>query len=530
MKVWSFFYLAIRLMADFLHPLKNLRNDIPASVVVFLVALPLCLGIALASGAPLFSGIIAGVVGGIVVASFSKSALSVSGPAAGLTTIVLAALQDLGSYEVFLVAVVLAGLIQVSLGFARAGTIGNYFPSSVIKGMLAAIGLILILKQIPHAVGYDADYIGDDNFSQADGRNTFTEIAHSLRAIQPGAALICAMALLVQYIWERPSLRKLQFTTIFPAPLIVVILAVIANELYAIYLPDFRIQPEHLVALPVAENASAFFRQFILPDFSAVLNPNVWVVAVTLAIVASLESLLSIDAIDKLDPYKRLTPLNHELKAQGIGNMLSGLIGGLPITSVIVRSSANVNAGGKTKSSAIIHGMLLLSTVILIPAWLNQIPLAALAGILLMVGWKLAKPSLMIEMFRKGWGQFAPFSITILAILFTNLLQGIFVGLGIGLIFVLRTNFHRALFSVKEGNNYLVRLTKDVSFLNKALLRNTLREIPDNSHVVIDGTRSTFIDHDVLETINDFRQSAMSRNITVELNQSVSASNPLFKP
>lgn len=512
-----------------LHPLNNLRHDLPASIVVFLVALPLCLGVALASGAPLFSGIIAGFVGGMVVASYSKSALSVSGPAAGLTTIVFAAIQQLGEYPVFLTAVVLAGIIQLILGFVKAGTIGNYFPSSVIKGMLAAIGLTLILKQIPHAVGYDSDFIGDENFVQADGENTFTEILKAINYIQPGAAIICLVSIVILLLWERPFIRQATFSKIIPAPLVVVMVGIMLNEIFRSYSTDLLILPEHLVSLPVADSVGAFFGQFTFPVLSALTNPDVWIVAITIAVVASLESLLSIDAIDKLDPYKRLTPLNHELKAQGLGNIVSGLIGGLPVTSVIVRSSANVGSGARTKTSAIAHGSLLLITAMLIPNLLNKIPLASLAAILLMVGWKLTKPALVIDMFRKGWAQFIPFAVTILAILFTNLLQGIFIGLGIGLIFVLKSNFHQALFCVKEGNRYLVRLTKDVSFLNKELLRNTLREIPDNSHVIIDGSRSTFIDNDIIETIQDFQQSAITRNIHVELNQSVSASNPIFK-
>jgi MFS superfamily sulfate permease-like transporter len=516
-------------MSHTLHPLNNFRYDIPASIVVFLVALPLCLGVALASGAPLFSGIIAGFVGGIVVSSYSKSALSVSGPAAGLTTIVFAAIQQLGDYPVFLTAVVLAGIIQLVLGFVKAGTIGNYFPSSVIKGMLAAIGLTLILKQIPHAVGYDSDYIGDENFVQADGENTFTEIIKAFDYIQPGAAIICLMSLGILLLWDMPFIRKAAFSRIVPAPLVVVVFGIVLNALFRLYSQYLFIGAEHLVSLPVADSLNSFFSQFTFPAFSSIGNPDVWVVAVTIAVVASLESLLSIDAIDKLDPYKRLTPLNRELQAQGFGNIISGLIGGLPVTSVIVRSSANVGSGARTKTAAIAHGALLLITAMVIPDLLNKIPLASLAAILLMVGWKLTKPSLLIDMFKKGWEQFLPFAITILAILFTNLLQGIFIGLGIGLIVVLRSNFQQALFCVQEGNRYLVRLTKDVSFLNKALLRTTLRKIPDNSYVIIDGSRSTFIDHDIIETIQDFQHSALTRNITVELNQSVSASHPIFR-
>jgi MFS superfamily sulfate permease-like transporter len=516
-------------MTNKLHPLYNLRHDLPASIVVFLVALPLCLGVALASGAPLFSGIIAGVVGGIVVSVLSGSALSVSGPAAGLTTIVLASIQSLGSFELFLLAVVLAGGLQFLLGVAKAGTIGNYFPSAVIKGMLAAIGLILILKQIPHVFGYDRDFVGDESFIQSDGENTFTEILQAINYVQPGAFIICLTSLAILILWERPLLKKNKYTALIPAPLLVVAAGITLNEIFKISGNNLTVESEHLVALPVAPNIYSFFNQFTFPDFSGIVNQQVWISAITIAIVASLESLLSIDAVDKLDPFKRITPLNKELRAQGIGNMVSGLIGGLPVTSVIVRSSANVTSGGKTKSSAISHGLLLLFTVLLIPGLLNKIPLASLAAILLMVGYKLVKPSLIKEMYRKGKDQFIPFAITIIAILLTNLLQGILIGIAIGLVFLLKTNFHQALFSVNENGNYLIRLTKDVSFLNKALLRKTLREIPDDSTVIIDGARSTFIDNDILETIEDFQQSAFNRNIVVELKYSVTSSNPFFK-
>ncbi|MCI0751640.1 MAG: SulP family inorganic anion transporter [Flammeovirgaceae bacterium] len=516
-------------MSDQSNPLKNLPSDIPASIVVFLVALPLCLGVALASGAPLFSGVIAGSVGGLVVAAFSKSALSVSGPAAGLTTIVFASIQTLGSYETFLLAVVLAGLIQIVLGILKAGTIGNYFPSSVIKGMLAAIGLTLILKQIPHAVGYDKDFVGDESFLQPDGENTFSEIMTAFNFIQPGAIIICLLSIAILFLWERPFLKEKKFTTIIPAPLVVVALGITLNEFFKTRAVDLYINTEHLVSLPVSTDFFTFISQFSLPDFGSILNPSVWTVALTIAIVASLESLLSIDAVDKLDPYKRITPLNRELKAQGLGNLVSGLIGGLPVTSVIVRSSANVNSGAKSRMSAILHGLLLFLTALLIPGLLNKIPLASLAGILLSVGWKLTKPSVIHSMFIKGYDQFIPFIATIVAILLTNLLQGIMIGIGVGLIFVLRSNFHHALFCVNEGSNYLIRLTRDVSFLNKALLRNTLSQIPDGSHVIIDGARSTFIDKDILETIADFKESAASREIGIEFKQSVTALNPIFK-
>jgi MFS superfamily sulfate permease-like transporter len=511
------------------HPLQNFSSDLPASLVVFLVALPLCLGVALASGAPLFSGIIAGIVGGIVVGFFSGSQLSVSGPAAGLTTIVLASIGKLGSYEVFLSAVVLAGLLQVALGFLRAGSIGNYFPSAVIKGMLAAIGLILILKQIPHAFGYDKDYEGDESFFQTDGENTFSELLAAFNYLNPGAIIISIVSLVILIAWEKSWVKKRKFLGVIPAPLLVVLIGLLLNELFKGTVNAFTIQKDHLVSLPVSDGLAGFIGQFTFPDFKSMLNSETIIVAVTIAIIASLESLLSLEAVDKLDPYKRNSDLNKELKAQGIGNLVSGLIGGLPVTAVIVRSSANVNAGAKTKTSAIMHGFLLLITVMMIPQLLNKIPLASLAAILITVGFKLVKPSLVLSMYRKGKDQFIPFMVTIIAILFTDLLIGIGIGIAVGLLFVLKTNFHKALFSVNEERNYLIRLNKDVSFLNKAVLRKTFRDIPDGSFVIIDGSRSAFIDQDILETINDFRESASNRRIEIELKQSIGASNPLFK-
>lgn len=510
-------------------PLKNLGHDLPSGLVVFLVALPLCLGIALASGAPLFSGIISGVIGGLIIGSLSGSQLSVCGPAAGLTTIVIASVIKLETWEAFLCAVVLAGVIQLVMGFLKAGSIGNYFPSSVIKGMLAAIGLILILKQIPHAVGFDADYEGDDSFLQPDGQNTLTEINRALDAISPGAVIIAAVALTLLILWERPFIKKQKFTLYLPGPLLAVVFGTLLNEFFKLSYPELAVSSEHLVSLPVSSNIASFISQFTFPDFGTIANFKVFEVAFTIALVASLETLLSIEASDQLDPLRRVTPLNRELKAQGVGNIISGLIGGLPITSVIVRSSANVNSGARTKASTMFHGFLLLSTVAFIPGILNTIPLSCLAAILITVGYKLTKPATIKAMYLKGWNQFLPFIITIIAILLTDLLIGISIGIVIGLLFVLKTNFQKSLFSVSKEGNYLIRLTKDVSFLNKALLRQTFRDVPDNSHVIIDGSRSYFIDPDILETIEDFQKNASIRNITVELNKSISASNHFFK-
>lgn len=512
------------------NPLGNFKYDIPASVVVFLVALPLCLGIALASEAPLMSGLIAGVVGGIVIGALSGSNLSVSGPAAGLTSIVVMAIHDLGAYETFLVAVVLGGIIQFILGLLKAGAIGNFFPAAVIKGMLAAIGLILILKQIPHALGYDKDFEGDESFIQADGQNTFSEILNALNYISPGAIIISVTAILILILWERPVIRKQAFLQFVPGPLIAVLAGVLLNELFKGMLPQLSIQQEHLVQLPVVKNSNDFFQLFTFPDFgkllsggetllaSLVANNKIFLTAVTLALVASLETLLSVEAADKLDEFKRTTPLNRELRAQGIGNTMSGLLGGLPITAVIVRTSANINAGARTKLSAILHGFMLLTTVLLIPNVLNMIPFSALAGILLMTGYKLTKPELFREMFRKGLSQALPFVITVVAILLSNLLLGIFIGMCVGLFFVLRTNFHSAITLVRDNENYLLKLNKDVTFLNKAILRKTFAEIPDGSSLIIDGSNSQFIDADIRTTIDDFVSNASSRNIKVEMN------------
>jgi len=500
--------------------LKHAGADFPASVVVFLVALPLCLGIALGSGAPLFSGIIAGIVGGIVIGSLSGSQLSVSGPAAGLTVIVASAIVKLQVYEAFLLAVVLAGIIQVILGFVKAGVIGDYIPNSVIKGMLAAIGLILILKQLPHFVGYDSDFLGDQEFSQSNNENTFSGIFHSLNYITPAAIIIGIVSILILIIWETRFFKSNKVLSLVPGPLVVVLMSVFLSKVLSGM--GMQLEQKHLVSLPVAKNASMFISFFTFPDFSFIKNPDVWITAVTLAIVASLETLLGIEAVDKLDPLKRVTPSNRELKAQGIGNMCSGLIGGLPLTSVVVRSSANVMAGAKTKSSTISHGMLLLISVLFIPGILNLIPLAGLAAILIFTGYKLAKVSLFKEFYTKGLDQFIPFVVTILAILLTDLLIGIVTGILVGLFFMIRANFKSSVLVVNDSNRYLVRLRKDVSFLNKPIIKQKLEEVPANSFIVIDATRADFIDKDIIEEINNFLKHAHLKNITVEIKKSMS--------
>lgn len=495
--------------------INNLKYDLPAGLVVFLVAIPLCLGIALASGAPLFAGIIAGMVGGVVVGMASGSQLGVSGPAAGLTVIVLGAIQTLG-YEVFLLAVVLAGIFQIALGYLKAGVIGYYFPSSVIKGMLAGIGVIIILKQIPHAFGYDADYEGDLAFQQPDGENTFSELFTMLDYISPGAVIITLVALAIMLLWERPFMKRFKFTQIIQGPLVAVAAGVVLNIIFQAS-EGLALNADQLVALPVADSIPGFFQQFTFPDFANVLNGQIIITAATLAVVASLESLLSVEAVDKLDPHKRVTPTNRELKAQGLGNIVSGLIGGLPVTQVIIRSSTNVQSGGQTKISAVFHGLLILLTVMFIPQVLNMVPLATLAAVLLLVGYKLAKVSLFKTMYQKGWSQFIPFIVTIVGIVFTDLLIGIALGLVVAVYFVLYNNYKKPYFFHSEDQEQdqpiRLKLAEDVTFLNKASILQTLHHIPEGRDVIIDGSRTVNIDQDVLEIFEDFKTTAEEREI-----------------
>jgi MFS superfamily sulfate permease-like transporter len=498
----------------------NLKSDLPASLVVFLVAVPLCLGIAMASGAPLFSGVIAGIIGGIVVGVISGSPLGVSGPAAGLAVIVLNAITDLGAFEAFLLAVVLSGVIQFLLGIAKAGIIGYYFPNSVIKGMLAGIGVIIILKQIPHGFGYDKDYEGDIAFSQPDGQNTFSELFNMLDFISPGATLIFFISFLILVLWERPFMKNIKLFSIIQGPLVAVTAGILFNIGFSGN-ETLGIANEHLVTLPVASSASEFFTFFTFPDFSQITNPAIWITAITIAVVASLETLLCVEATDKLDPYKRVTPTNRELLAQGTGNILSGLIGGIPVTQVIVRSSANIQSGGKTKASAVFHGILLLASAMLVPNILNLIPLASLAAILVVVGYKLAKPSTFKSMYKMGWYQFIPFVTTVVAIVFTDLLIGISIGLAIAIFFILRESFKNPYFvkaeDVWEDGRLHIQLSEEVSFIKKGRILNALNQIPDNAKVTIDASNTVTIDQDVLDIIYDFEENAESRNIDVQL-------------
>lgn len=493
---------------------KNLKRDLPSSIVVFLVALPLCLGIALASGAPLFAGILTGVIGGTVVASLSGSQLSVSGPAAGLTAIVLGAIGQLGAYQTFLLAVVLAGVIQLILGLLKGGTIGNYFPSSVIEGMLAAIGLTLILKQLPHALGVDSDFFGDESFSQGDHENTFSAISAAASHFGLAAIVISAASIAVLLIW--PRFKKL---SVVPAPLLVVVLGIALALVFQN--TQYALEGKHMVEIPVVKGWNEFLGLFTAPDFSQIGNGKVWLVAATIAVVASLETLLSIEAIDKIDPIKRVSPTNRELMAQGTGNIVSGLLGGLPMTSVIVRSSANVNAGGRTKMSAIFHGCWLLLSLLFIPGLINMIPLACLAAILLVTGYKLTRIALFKHMYHKGWDQFVPFVVTIVAVLLTDLLKGVAVGMLISIFYLLRTNMRNPFFyKIQEDGdkkNIRIKLAEEVSFLNKAAIQVVLTKIPKETNVIIDGSNSRYIDPDVLETIFNYKHNAYTKGIIVTL-------------
>lgn len=486
----------------------NIVRDLTAGVVVFLVALPLCLGIALASGAPLFSGLLAGIVGGIVVGLLSGSHTSVSGPAAGLTAVVAAQIALLGSFETFLLAVFLAGLIQIGLGIARAGALSAFFPSSVIKGLLAAIGVILILKQIPHIVGHDTDPVGEMEFFQPDQQNTFSEFVEMVYDLHPGAAIIGLLSILLLVLWEKNKRLK---NSIVPAPLIVVGIGIGFNLFFDWLGGPLDIEKNHLVQVEIASSMREFAGFLRMPNFSQWNNPAVYTAGITLAVVASLETLLNLNAVDKIDPQQRVSPPNRELLVQGIGNVILGLIGGIPVTSVIIRSSVNINAGGKTKLAAIFHGVLLLVCVMLLPGYLNLIPLSCLAAILLVTGVKLASPALVMRMWSEGRYQFIPFMATLTAIVFTDLLRGILIGLAVSITFILNSNLRRPLRRIVEkhlGIEVLhIQLASQVSFLNRAALEKTLREVPRGGHVLLDATNTDYIDPDVLDLIRDFKET-----------------------
>ncbi|KGL59995.1 MULTISPECIES: SulP family inorganic anion transporter [unclassified Polaribacter] len=500
---------------------KYIKNDLPASIVVFFVALPLCLGIALASGAPLFSGLIAGIIGGILVGSLSGSKIGVSGPAAGLAAIVLTAIGSLGGYENFLVAVVLGGIIQLIFGFLKAGIIGYYFPSSVIKGMLTGIGIIIILKQIPHFFGYNTNPEGDFAFFQMDGENTFSEIFKTINNISLGSTIVGFIGLGLLLLWSAVLSKKGKIFQLIQGPLV----AVVAGIIYYFVTDQnskYGISPSNLVSVPVPDNLDSFIGQFSFPNFNAITNPEIWVVAFTIALVASLETLLCTEATDKLDPHKNVTPTNRELLAQGTGNIISGLIGGLPITQVIVRSSANIQSGGRTKMSAIIHGFLLLISVILIPTLLNKIPLSVLAAILLIVGYNLAKPALFVQMYKVGWKQFLPFTVTVFGIVFTDLLIGIGMGLAVGIVVILIKSFQNSHFlhiEDKSNGKHKIKMTlaEEVTFFNKGAILKELDSLPRETYLELDVRKTRYLDNDIIEILEDFAFKAKERDIDIKL-------------
>ncbi len=498
--------------------LKNIQGDIPAGIAIFFIAIPMSLGVALACGAPLYSGLIASIVGGLLVAPLSGSALGISGAAAGLVIVMLSSIESLG-FSAFLLTVFLAGMIQIVMGLTKMGTIAHYFPSAVVKGMLSGIGAIIFIKQIPHAVGYDNDYEGDLSFAQTDNYSTFSELPHMLDSFSLAATSIALFSLIILIVLEQPSLKKTTIFRAFHGPLMVVILGIIFNEYLRSYFPSFALKESHLVSLPEAQTMADLFTQMHSPDFSQLTNPVIYISAITLAFVASLETLLAVEAVDRLDVYKRVTPTNRELIVQGIGNMVSSLIGGLPMTQVIIRSSISIQSGAKTQAAGFISGALLLMTVILIPDWLNKIPLASLASILLVTGYKLIRPRIVIKMYNTGIYHFLPFCATILGLIFTDFLTGILIGFACALISVIVENYKSAMYfrETHIGNKIIFRLSENVSFLNKANLKHTFDLLPKHSEVIIDATRSTYLDYDVFEVIRNFKKEAPLKNIQVTL-------------
>jgi MFS superfamily sulfate permease-like transporter len=508
---------------------KTWGHDVRASLVVFLIALPLCIGIAFASNAPLSAGLFAGIVGGLVVGAISGSPISVSGPAAGLSVIVATTISELGNYHTFALAVFFMGLIQIFFGLLRGGRIGDYFPASVINGMVVSIGLILILKQLPHAVGYDVDYMGDEAFGQLDGRNTFSELLFAIEWLHWGALITAAVSIAILVIWEKGTKKGVRFFSVLPSPVVAVLVGVLLNALFKRAFPGLIIGPEHLVRNLFEGGIKDLLAGIRTPDWSSFGNIEVYKAAVTMALVGSIETLLTLEAADKLAEEGKTTSKNRELVAHGIGNTILGLIGGLPVTAVLVRTSANSLAGAKSRVSTMLHGAWLLIFVVAIPWALNLVPLATLAGVLLMVGARLATPMTFRKMIRKGPGQYMPFFVTIFAVLFTNFLFGIMIGAFVGFFFVLRSNSQRSIVVVSDDEYVLVRFHKDVSFFQKSTLARIFTDLPHGSRVLIDGSRNVFIDGDIVELIEDFIEHSSYRDITVELKRSSLARCELFK-
>ncbi|MEN9756223.1 MAG: hypothetical protein RL755_410 [Pseudomonadota bacterium] len=497
---------------------KNIQCDIPAGIAIFFIAIPMSLGISLACGAPLYSGLIASILGGILVSPLSGSTLGISGAAAGLVVIMLSSIESLG-FSAFLLTVFIAGICQIVMGITKMGSIAHYFPSAVIKGMLSGIGAIIFIKQIPHAVGYDSDYEGDLSFFQADNYSSFSELAHMLESFSPTATAIAILSLIILIIWEQPKFKNTHFFQSLHGTLIVIIVGIICNECLRAYFPDIALKDAHLVSLPIPQKLTDLLEQMNTPDFSQLTNPVIYISAITLAFVASLETLLAVEAVDRLDVYRRVTPTNRELIVQGIANMMSGLLGGLPLTQVIIRSSISIQSGAKTQAAGFVSGVLLLIAVFLIPDWLNKIPLASLASILLVTSYKLMRPRIIMKMYDAGIYHFLPFCATIVGLIFTDFLTGILIGFACALISVIVENYKSAMYfrETHIGNKIIFRLSENVSFLNKANLKQTFDHLPKDSEVIIDATRSTYLDYDVFEVIRDFKKEAPLKNIQVTL-------------
>lgn len=507
--------------------LQDLACDIPAGIVVFFVALPICLGVALASGVPLMSGLISGVIGGTVVALMSASHVSVSGPAAGMTVIVVSAVQDLGSFEAFLTAAFLAGAIQVFLGIIKAGSLSAMFPNAVIRGMLFAIGLILMLKQLPHAAGFGTDPIVDETYSPETPGFIIDEILQSISSISAGPAIVFLGAVLIVIVWDQCLKQRVRWGAYIPGPLLSIVWGIVFE--FMSRGTSFDLSSHHLVSLPELQNLNHLLSGVKTPDFAQILNPAVAIHAIQIALLASVETLLCIEAMDRLNPLQQPTPRSRELIAQGAGNLLSACMGGLPMTSVIVRSSTNINAGARTKKASIIHGLLLSASILFLVPWINLIPEASLAAVLFVTGLRLTHPRILREMWQRGLNQSIPFFLTILAILFDDLLKGVLIGTVVGVVFVIKSNFHSGISLTQDENKYLVRFRKDITFLNKIKLRDLFEKIAPNSSVVIDGTRAEFIDRDILDCISDFGDRAQANQISVTLRNVLGVSGPLCK-
>ncbi len=500
---------------------KESLKDIQAGVVVFLVAIPLCLGIALAQNAPPFSGIISGIIGGSIVTLISGAKYSISGPTAGMTAIMISSIKELGTFELVLTAIAISGIFQILFGLLKVGIIGHYFPSSVIKGMLSAIGIILIIKQIPHLIGYDVDPEGDMTFFQDDGRNTFTELINMLNYFTPGPAIISAISIIILLFWNSDYIKPGSKLSFIPSALIIVAAGLLLNLLFEFIFPSLLVHQNHLVAIPTIKNTGDLLDSLIFPDLSGLNNYRTYAIGFTIAVVVSLESLLSIDATDKLKKENNPSPTNRELIAQGVGNLSCGLIGGVPMTSAIIRSSANINAGATSKLSSYVHGFLLLTSVLLFPDLLTSIPNASLAVILLFTGYKLTKVSLFKSMYRLGAKQFIPFITTISVMLLTDMLKGIICGLSIALFYILRDMMRipiKKTSAIIEGREHtLITFPENVSFINKGFLFRILESLPNQSAVILDGANIKSIDYDVLEIIAIFKKTAIDKNIDVQL-------------